>query len=267
MKLSTRQLISDDDETRSNVKTNGADADDVGLRFLRLTFTPNMPKLLSQVPWRISPRPGLESRSTIDYILQPLFLVSYVYLSFTLVRLFWALTLLPIYLLLAFLRSVWPALLRNGGLLLTSKGRARLIQDGHQTFADRERQGEQQFSDDYRFPAGSFEHGWQHNGPPGNLAAIWPVNREYINVCGLKACVVHEKPAGPVVRTVVLLHGNPSWSFMFRHVSLLLMAVIHCLCTDHAPRSLRNYVVRTSKFWLSTGLDLAAATSPWTWKT
>lgn len=177
-----------------------------------------MLSLLPRIPWRRSSRPITEEASIVDYVLQPFFAICYGYMSFTLVRLFWAAILLPIYLLLAFYRSVWPFLLRKGHLLLTAKGRSQLVHAGEQSSIDRQLRAESQLRDDYVFAERDYDHGWHKPLSSEYPATCWPVTREYFIVCGLQACVVHEKPSEAPKRTVVLLHGNPSWSFMYRHV-------------------------------------------------
>lgn len=177
-----------------------------------------MSTLLPKVPWRNSPRPGLERRAFIDYILQPFFFFSYWYMSFTVVRLFWAAVFLPTYILFAFYRSIWPSLIQRGKSLLTQKGRDQLVREGKRASTDRQLQGERQFTGEFAFAEGGFERGWYDPSSDAHTKEFWPVNREYFTVCGLQACVVHERPEGPAKRTLVLLHGNPSYSFMYRHV-------------------------------------------------
>lgn len=171
--------------------------------------------MLLQIPWRASPRQSEENRAWLDYILQPLFIAGYAYMSWTVVRLFWTILFLPLYLLLAFCRSLAPALVTSWRLMLTSKGRARLVRTGHESGARRKAQGERQLRGEYSFAKGSFEPGWYEKE---EATAFWPANREYFVVCGLRVCVVHEKPSGLVRRKLVLLHGNPSYSFMYRQV-------------------------------------------------
>lgn len=174
--------------------------------------------LIPYIPWRWSQRPARERRSPIDYLLQPAFALAYVCLSFTCIRLLCAVFLLPIYLIVAFYRSVWPFLVRRGLLLATADGRRELRKSGEQNMVERLLQGQQQYQGDYVFDRETFAPGSREGrafdkGPTG-----WPASKEYLSVCGLRACVFHKKPAGKSKRTLVLLHGNPSWSYMYRHV-------------------------------------------------
>lgn len=176
--------------------------------------------LIPRIPWRQSPRPTQEGRSPIDYLLQPAFAVSYACLSFTFVRLLCAVFLVPAYLVLAFYRSVWPFLIRRGFLLATADGRRQLLKSGERNSVERLSQGRRQFQGEYVFDKGTFAPGWCESRAVDNGSAAWAANRRYFSVCGLRACVVHEKPVGTPRRTLVLLHGNPSWSYMYRNVRL-----------------------------------------------
>lgn len=180
---------------------------------------PTTMALLSTVPWRTSARPRCEDRAPVDYLLQPLFVLAYLYMSLTLVRIFCAALLVPPYLLLAFYRSVWPFLLQTGTSLLTPKGRSKLEHDGRHASARRESRAQQQLREDYRFEGKDFEGGFHRPRAQTRPMPGFAVDNECLEVCGLRVNVVHKRPAGSVKGTLVLLHGNPSSSFMYRHVS------------------------------------------------
>ena len=61
------------------------------------------------------------------------------------------------------------------------------------------------------------------------LAKHYPFESHYLNLDGLKYHYLDEG-SGP---TVVMLHGNPSWSFYYRNLVLALRGSHRCIVPDH----------------------------------
>jgi pimeloyl-ACP methyl ester carboxylesterase len=55
---------------------------------------------------------------------------------------------------------------------------------------------------------------------PAEIGAQWPYRRRYANVNGWRMHYIDEGEGDPVV----LLHGNPTWGFLYRHMIALLVA-------------------------------------------
>lgn len=180
-----------------------------------MSFTPRIPRITV-------PRPKKEEPSLSDYILQPVFALAFAFFDFTLVRLLDLAVLFPLYLLFAFFRSLLPSLLRNFSFLLSSTGRKKLVERGQISRWQRENQGKLQLNGTFQFHPDLIERTSDNKEVVNHIEAIWPVKREYFDVCNIKACVVHELPGQTQRkhdgRKIVLLHGNPSWSFMYRNV-------------------------------------------------
>lgn len=149
------------------------------------------------------------------------------FMSFSVVRLMVVASLLPLYAAKVLL-SVVPSIVRNLPRILTAGGRNRLVQltDDYR-HEDRSR-SESQFLGSYVFDESAVfrvqrsEKAWMHDMP-------WSNQTEEFNVCGVTVRYVHLKPNANGTsdeqdgseRPVVLLHGNPSWSFMWRDVRAL----------------------------------------------
>lgn len=163
-----------------------------------------------------------DKRSLADYILQPAFKVAFFFLDFTIVRLLSVCYLLPIYLILAAFRSLLPHCFLNLLSLISGHGRSNLINRGLVSRKARESQASRQRAGTFQFPAEAILNISQDYTTIKRISEIWPANREYISVGNIQACVVHEAPNAsgtrPSGKKIVLLHGNPSWSFMYRKV-------------------------------------------------
>jgi len=127
------------------------------------------------------------------------------------------------------LRSFLPFLLKNGRYLLTHSGREHLRHQGNASRRQRKNQAMLQLDGKYRFDDDLVERTSQITKVVDHINTLWPAEREYFDVCNLRACVVHEIPKqrGEGSRRVVLLHGNPSWSFMYRNIIPRLLAEGH----------------------------------------
>lgn len=159
------------------------------------------------------------SQSYRDIVLRPVFHLCVLFLSSTIVRMTIALIyLLPVYILVKAI-EVLPSVYRRCHLLLTPSGREKLVKESDQQRAWEEDLARKQY-------AGScilFHEGqiFRTDAKKCLREARWSPYAEWFSVCGVNVGVVHEKPEKVTGRTVVLLHGNPSWSFMWRNVSLL----------------------------------------------
>ena len=58
---------------------------------------------------------------------------------------------------------------------------------------------------------------------------LYPFQSRYINICGYKLHYLEEGNGDPVL----MLHGNPSWSFYYRNLVQSLSPFYHCLVPDH----------------------------------
>ena len=145
-------------------------------------------------------------------VLEQLFVGMNILAKSTILRLLLALYLLPIYCFTKAV-SVLPSVISQLPLLITGRGRGRLI-----TRADVYRSHEQdiaakQRDGTYRFSPASVL--WW------NGRTSWNMNRLVIEVCGINARVVHAKPITPTPtkpKSLILLHGNPSWSYIWRDI-------------------------------------------------
>ncbi|KAK5189195.1 hypothetical protein LTR47_001907 [Exophiala xenobiotica] len=151
-----------------------------------------------------------------DLVLEQLFAAMNILAKSTILRLFLALYLLPVYCFTKAV-SVLPSVIRHLPLLVTGRGREKLI-----TRADVYRRCEQdiaakQYDGTYRFSPASVLW-WDGR-------TSWDMNRLVIEVCGINARVVHTKPKtmaptsnNPKLKPLILLHGNPSWSYIWRDI-------------------------------------------------
>ncbi|RLL94680.1 hypothetical protein CFD26_104466 [Aspergillus turcosus] len=145
-------------------------------------------------------------------------------LSFTVNRALLAYALLPFY-LLSLAYSVLPTILWNAPRLLVPNGWSRLIKDAKEyrqradALAQSQVEGKYKFKDDEIIRSDQKGKGWMADMP-------WRDNVEEFNVCGATARYVHLKPSYRSIATdnktshrpIVFLHGNPSWSYMWRNV-------------------------------------------------
>ena len=167
-------------------------------------------------------KPTIASRhppqSYPDIVLRPIFQLCVLFLSSTTVRMTIALLyLLPAYILVKAI-EVLPSIYNRCHLLLTSSGREQLVKGSDQQRAWEEDLARKQ----YDGTCVLFQEGqiFRTDMRKCLREAHWSPNKKSFSVCGVDVGVVHEKPEKVTGRTVVLLHGNPSWSFMWRNVSL-----------------------------------------------
>lgn len=152
-----------------------------------------------------------------DLVLRELFWTLTTLFHSTLVRLLLAINLLPVYCLRQAI-SVLPGALRRLPLILTWHGRTRLIwqTDTYRNFE--EDVAAKQYDGSYRFvPANVLR--W-------NGRTSWPMDREVVEICGINVRAVHVKPQAALyqVKPIILLHGNPSWSYIWRDIIPALTA-------------------------------------------
>lgn len=155
----------------------------------------------------------------VRWVLEPFFrLITYT-MSYTLVRVCCASFLFPAYILVAFCRSIMLSAIRNASSVVSSAGRETLVAQGREWREWRNKLANSQLDGTFKFDRKDLENVESYGMTQRNLHDLWSVHRDYFDVCGVRACVVHEKPVGTPKRQVVLLHGNPSWSYMYRNVS------------------------------------------------
>ena len=153
-----------------------------------------------------------------DYLLRPCFAVAASLLDITFLRLLLAAILLPVYIYLQALAAL-PSLLKNGPRLRSSRARARLLDSADSYRRFESELAEQQLDGTFRFQPSQLLRGEQARGWAEDLD--WRPRMKEFEVLGAMVNVVHELP--PMTRVgsgkkVLLLHGNPSWSFMWRNV-------------------------------------------------
>ncbi|KAL4906984.1 hypothetical protein BDW74DRAFT_176580 [Aspergillus multicolor] len=155
-------------------------------------------------------------------------------LSFTLTRILLTSILLPLY-LYKFLLLLLPATLKNSiYLLIGSSGWNRLINHTDNYRNESDTLAQSQLNGSYRFKADEIFHvtknsrGWMDSAP-------WANETEEFEVCGAKVRYVYLRASYSSIlqdgrrehRPIVLLHGNPSWSFVWRNVIPTLLSRGH----------------------------------------
>ncbi|KAI0471642.1 epoxide hydrolase [Xylariaceae sp. FL0804] len=143
--------------------------------------------------------------------------------NYTVVRLPAAAIMFPTYLLVAFLRSLLPYLAPQvPGLVLSQKYRDGLAQRGMANREAREDLALRQLRGEYRFPDGEVRRTRHDPAERRRIEAALPGRREFVKVCpGVEAAVLRAgNEGGP---KALLLHGNPSWSYMYRNIIPMLV--------------------------------------------
>jgi pimeloyl-ACP methyl ester carboxylesterase len=142
-----------------------------------------------------------------DFVLRQLFRLIVLLFQSTFLRLLLASSLFPVYCFVQTL-SLLPSIVAGLPSLLTTRGRTSLV-----VKADAYRKHEQeiatgQYDGTYRFsPANVLR--WD-----GRIS--WDVDRAAVDICGISARVVHAKSTRQAARPLIMLHGNPSWSYIWR---------------------------------------------------
>jgi hypothetical protein len=143
--------------------------------------------------------------------------------SSTFIRLALTLVLLPIYLVVQTVGAA-PHIIANLPKLVNEHGRFRLARAAHlhrqreKNLARHQLKGAIYFRPEElaRIPVAEKRRILKEAG--------WTVKWEELEVCGGKVAVYHEKPGGvdsPPRDPIILLHGNPSWSLIWRDVAIL----------------------------------------------
>lgn len=65
--------------------------------------------------------------------------------------------------------------------------------------------------------------------PPGSLQAHYPFTSRFLDVGGIRCHYLDEGRGEPIV----MLHGNPTWSFYYRHLALALRDHYRVVVPDH----------------------------------
>lgn len=146
-------------------------------------------------------------------------------MSFTIIRLIVALLLLPLYMMRVILRSV-PSIFINTFRFMIVAGCRLLINDTEKYRAQEQLQAQSQFNNRYVFPEDVVLR--LHPNGKGSLSDMpFANNIEEISVCGATARYIHIKPENNGVhgeyerKSPIVLHGNPSWSYIWRNVSFI----------------------------------------------
>ncbi|OAP56362.1 hypothetical protein AYL99_09541 [Fonsecaea erecta] len=147
-----------------------------------------------------------------DLVLQPAFTLSRRFTQYTLVRLSLVIFLLPVYFYCQIF-SALPTIIRNSVRLFSGVGRRGLRNASEVCRREERHIAEQQWHDTYRFPKTAAISG-------SASAKRWKAPMVCVSVCGLSVRVVHTRPMSsfPDRKQILLLHGNPSWSFVWRAI-------------------------------------------------
>ncbi|CEL07036.1 hypothetical protein ASPCAL10202 [Aspergillus calidoustus] len=151
------------------------------------------------------------------------YLISFA-LSFTISRVLLVSILLPLYLCKLVLTLI-PSILRNVTQLFAPNGWNRLVESAESYRAQSDSLAYAQLNGSYTFRPDELFHipeksrGWMENVPYAN-------DTHSFTVCGATVRYIHLKPSYSSIlqdgkkthRPIVLLHGNPSWSYMWRNV-------------------------------------------------
>ncbi|KIY02770.1 uncharacterized protein Z520_01235 [Fonsecaea multimorphosa CBS 102226] len=154
-----------------------------------------------------------ELRDTVtDLFLQPFFTLSRRFTQYTLVRLSFVIFLLPVYFYCQIF-SALPTIIRNFVRLFSTAGRRRLRNASDVCRREERHIAEQQWHDTYQFPKAAVISG-------SDSAKRWKTPLVCVSVCGISVRVAHAKPvsSSPDRKQILLLHGNPSWSFIWRDI-------------------------------------------------
>ncbi|SLM39319.1 Epoxide hydrolase-like [Lasallia pustulata] len=151
-----------------------------------------------------------------DLVLRPISRLSVLFLSSTTVRMTIALLyLLPAYIIVKTI-EVLPSIYSRWHLLLAPGGREQLVKE-----SDQQRAWEEDFARKQYNRSCVLSHEgqiFQTDAKKCLREAHWSPDIDRFSLCGVDVGVVHEKPEKVTGRPIVLLHGNPSWSFMWRNV-------------------------------------------------
>ncbi len=152
-------------------------------------------------------------------ILRCIFKAATVILSSFWIRLLLALSLLPIY---AFVKLVplLPAAITRSLMLPWKRGRSSLISASDSYRSLEKERAVAQMHGDFKFTVEQLVPRREARGSIDSLG--WSPHREAFELEGVQVSVVHEQPSKGQARSgkkILFLHGNPSWSFMWRNVS------------------------------------------------
>jgi hypothetical protein len=155
-----------------------------------------------------------------DSALRLLFKMVVVLLSSFLIRLVLALSLLPLYIAVK-IAPLLPIAICKSALLLSKRGRDKLISSSD-SYRDLEKdRAAAQSKGDFKFQDTELLQSQDARGSIEKLA--WDCPRKVFDVAGAQVNVFHKQPGEGHSRSgkkILLLHGNPSWSFMWRNVSM-----------------------------------------------
>lgn len=89
------------------------------------------------------------------------------------------------------------------------------------------------------------------------FGGTYPFKPNYLTVNGLRLHYVDEKPQGnPDAEPIVMLHGNPTWSYLYRNfVPPLLEAGYRCVVPDHMGYGKSDKSLDRGEFLLKRKVD------------
>jgi hypothetical protein len=154
-----------------------------------------------------------------DYLLQKLFKIITIFLSSFANRLLLAVSLLPLY---AFVKLIplLPAAIIRSFMLPWKHGWSSLISASDSYRSLEKERAAAQMNGEFRFSGKELLPRGEARGSISSL--VWSPHMETFELEGVQVSVVHEQPGKGQARSgkkILLLHGNPSWSFMWRNVS------------------------------------------------
>ncbi|GKZ61059.1 hypothetical protein AnigIFM49718_007764 [Aspergillus niger] len=141
-------------------------------------------------------------------------------MSFTVCRLILFCSLLPLY-LVKLSCNISPTVVRNFASLFSSQGRNQLVQEAEEYRGQCESLAIAQCQGTYRFSEYNL-YRVRRQGPGWMPDIPWADCTEEMAICGATVRFVHQKPTldGPAGRRrpIIFLHGNPSWSYIWRNI-------------------------------------------------
>jgi hypothetical protein len=156
-----------------------------------------------------------------------------VLLSSFLVRLVLTLSLLPTYIVVK-IAPLLPMASCRSALLLSKRGRDKLISSSGSYRDLEEDRAAAQSKGDFKFQDTELLPSQDARGSIDTLD--WDCPREVFDVAGAQVNVFHKQPGEGHSRSgkkILLLHGNPSWSLMWRNVSMTLKRIFSMLSKNY----------------------------------
>jgi hypothetical protein len=116
-----------------------------------------------------------------------------------------------------------PRAICRSVLLLSKSGRDELISSSDSYRHLENRRAAAQLKGEFEFQEAELLPSREARGTIDALS--WRCEKDIFNICGAQVNIFHKQPGeshSHLGKKILLLHGNPSWSFMWRNVSMAL---------------------------------------------